>query len=110
MHEPVTLGARRRNTLPGLLLLNGLLLGLLAAVTFGPNATAQGARGRGEYTMVSGGANGTDAGIIYIVDVANQEMVAMAYNNNTKVLDGVGYRNLATDAANVVRNRARPSN
>ena len=60
--------------------------------------------------MVTGGANGTDAGVIYIADVANQEVIAMMYNNTNKVLDGVGYRNLAADAANVVKNRARPSN
>jgi hypothetical protein len=105
MHEP-----RKRSGLRGLLVLNVVLLALLALVTFGSGAGAQSARGRGEYTMVSGGANGTDAGIIYIVDVANQEMIAMTYNSNTKVLDGVGYRNLATDANNVVRSRARPSN
>ena len=60
--------------------------------------------------MVTGGANGSDAGIIYIADVSNQELIAMVYNNNTKVLDGVGYRNLAGDAGNVGRNRTRPSN
>lgn len=98
-------------SLRGLLLLNVLLLALLAAVVFGSSAGAQNpARGRGEYTMVTGGANGSDAGIIYIADVANQELIAMVYNNNTKVLDGVGYRSLAGDAANVVRNRTRPSN
>lgn len=94
----------------GLLLLNALLLALLAAITFGSSAGAQsGGRGRGEYTMVTGGANGSDAGIIYIADVANQELIAMVYNNNTKVLDGVGFRNLAADGAGI-RNRARPSN
>ena len=105
MQEP-----RKKPDLRGLLLLNGVLLAVLAVVTFGSSAGAQAARGRGEYTMVSGGANGTDAGIIYIADVANQELIAMTYNGNTKVLDGVGYRNLATDAANVVRSRARPTN
>ena len=101
----------RTSGMCGLLLLNALLLAALAAVTFGSSAGAQNAvRGRGEYTMVTGGANGTDAGIIYIADVANQEVIAMAYNVNNKVLDGVGYRNLAADAANVVKNRARPAN
>ena len=73
-------------------------------MTFGPNAGAQNAaRGRGEYTMVTGGANGTDAGIIYIADVANQEVIAMQYNGDQQVLEGVGYRNLAADAENVVK-------
>lgn len=84
--------------LRGLVLLNAALLAILAAVTFGSRAGAQSGRGRGEYTMVTGGAMGTDAGIVYIADVQNQEIVAMVYNTNTKVLDGVGYRNLAADA------------
>lgn len=96
--------------LRGLLLLNAALLGVLAAVTLSSsNAGAQSpTRGRGEYTMVAGGVNGTDASAIYIADVANQELIAMIYNNNTHVLDGVGYRNMAKDAVDVARNRARP--
>ena len=60
--------------------------------------------------MVAGGGSGTDAAIIWIVDVANQEMIAMTFNHNTKVLDGVGYRNLAGDAQTVIRGRTRPGN
>jgi hypothetical protein len=100
---------KRSTNLRGLLLLNAALLAVLAAVTFGSNAGAQAARGRGEYTMVEGGAMGSDAGIIWIADVANQEIVAMTYNNSTKRLDGVGYRNLATDAGGAVRPN-RPTN
>jgi hypothetical protein len=104
MHENTNSGGLR-----GLLLLNIALLAVLAAVTFGPTAGAQqGTRGRGEYTMVTGGAMGTDAGVIYIADVNNQELIAMVYNTNSKVLDGVGYRNLAADASNV--RPSRPSN
>lgn len=99
----------QKRSMRGLLLLNGALLAVLAMVTFGPHAGAQGARGRGEYTMVTGGANGSDAGVVYIADVANQEVIAMVYDNNAKRLEGVGYRNLANDAANVVRG-SRPSN
>src|SRR5688572_605119 len=92
----------RTGHLRGLLALNGALLVVLAAVTFGASAQGQ-ARNRGEYTMVAGGVNGSDADAIYIVDVANQEMIAMTYNPNSKVLDGIGYRNLAGDAGAVVR-------
>lgn len=81
----------------GLLLLNGLLLVVLLAVTFGGSAEAQ-SRIRGEYTMVAGGANGSQSSVVYIVDVANQELMAITYNQNTKQLAGVGYRNLAYDA------------
>jgi hypothetical protein len=85
--------------LRGLLLVNAALLAVLAGVTFGSRAGAQSGRARGEYTMVSGGAMGTDAGVIYIADVQNQELVAVVYNSGTKVLDGVSYRNLAADGA-----------
>jgi hypothetical protein len=90
--------------------LNAALLAVLGIVAFGSAAGAQ-ARGRGEYTMVAGGVPGTDSAALYIVDVANQEMIIMTYNQQTKVLDGVGYRNLAADAANAARGRSgRPSN
>lgn len=92
----------------GLLVLNGLLLLALGAVTFGSVAQGQ-SRGRGEYTMVSGGAQGSDSPVVYIVDVINQEMIAMTYNPNTKLSEGVGYRNLAADAASMTRGRTRPT-
>ena len=99
-----------RSNLPGLIALNAILLAVLAVVTFGSAVKAQTApRGRGEYTMVAGGGSGTDAAIIWIVDVANQEMIAMTYNHNTTVLDGVGYRSLSADAAAVMRGRVRPN-
>lgn len=98
----------KTNPIRGLIALNAALLIILAVITFSSIATAQG-RGRGEYTMVSGGVPGADSAAVYIVDVLNQEMVIMTYNTQTKVLDGVGYRNLAQDAANATRNR-RPSN
>lgn len=108
--QPVGPHTPARGRMPGLIVLNGVLLVLLALVTFGSSVDAQQARGRGEYTMVAGGGSGTDAAIIWIVDVANQEMIAMTFNHNTKVLDGVGYRNLAADATSVIRGRARPTN
>jgi hypothetical protein len=89
-------------------MLNAALLVVLAAVTFSSMARAQ-ARGRGEYTMVSGGVPGSDSAAAYIVDVNNQEMVIMTYSPQNHVLEGVGYRNLAADAANANRNQ-RPRN
>lgn len=96
MHDP----PRRTpaSNLRGLLLLNGLLLAVLLAVTFGDSAEAQ-SRIRGDYTMVAGGVNGSQSSAVYIVDVANQELMAISYNQNTQALYGVGYRNLAYDAS-----------
>jgi hypothetical protein len=95
-------------SLKALLLLNAALLVLLGAVTFGSTALAQN-RGRGEYTMVAGGVNGANSSAAYIVDVANQEMIALTYDHNTKLLQGVGYRNLNEDAVNRTK-PARPAN
>lgn len=107
--QPSTQAAQpRANPIRGLIALNAALLIILAVITFSSIAKAQ-ARGRGEYTMVAGGVPGSDSAAIYIADVSNQELVIMTYNPQTKVLDGVGYRHLAQDAANVARNR-RPSN
>ena len=81
---------------------------LLGAVTFGSSAIGQN-RGRGEYTMVAGGVNGANSSAAFIVDVANQEMIALTYNHNTKLLEGIGYRNLNRDAADLTK-PARPTN
>jgi len=86
------------SSLRGLLVLNVLLLALLAGVTFAPTAEAQN-RARGDFTMVAGGVRGAQSAAVYIVDGVNQEMMAVNYNHNTKRLEGIGYRNLAYDAA-----------
>jgi len=101
-----------RTNLRGLWALNIALLAVLAAVTLGGSLQARAqaqARGRGDYTMVAGGVNGSEVAAVYIADVANQEIIAMVYNQQTKVLDGLGYRNLAADAASVQRGRTRPN-
>ncbi|MCH8344122.1 MAG: hypothetical protein IH983_09045 [Planctomycetes bacterium] len=90
-----------------LLALNAVLLGLLAVVTFGPTVAAQD-RGRGDYTMVAGRANGADSSVVYIVDTANQELIAVTYSQSNKRVDGIGYRNLAGDSAGLMRGRTRP--
>ena len=53
--------------------------------------------------MVAGGLNGTDADAVFIVDVVNQEMFSVYYDYNNKLLQGLGYRNLAADAASHTR-------
>jgi hypothetical protein len=94
----------RGDRLRGLILVNAVLLAVLAAVTFGAKAFAQ-YRPRGEYTMVAGGVNGADSNAVYIVDTTNQEMIAVTYDPNTKTMLGIGYKNVAADAASVMRSR-----
>jgi hypothetical protein len=108
MHKASHKPNRHSSQIRTLIFLNAALLIVLAAVTFSSMAKAQ-ARGRGEYTMVSGGVPGADSAAVYIVDVNNQEMVIMTYSPQNKVVEGVGYRNLAVDAASATRNQ-RPRN
>ena len=89
--------------LRGVIALNAVLLVVLAAVTFGAQAGAQ-ARARGDYLMVGGTVPGSDSAAVYILDQINQEMMAVNYNHNNKSLNGLGYRNLAADAANLTQN------
>lgn len=82
----------------GLVALNVALALGLALVTLAPSADAQrAARARGDYTMVAGAINGSTSHAIYIVDGANQEMVALRWNESSKSLDGIGFRDLAAD-------------
>ena len=89
-------------SLRSLVLLNAALLAVLAVVTFAPSADAQ-QRARGEYSRVAGPVPGVDGSAVYIVDTINQEMMVVAFTQSNKRLEGVGYRNLAQDAASLVR-------
>ena len=102
-------GQHDRPSLRALVVINMVLLGLLAAVTFGPTAGAQ-VRVRGQYAMVAGRINGVDSKAVFIIDAVNQEMLVVAYNHNTKRLDGGGYRNIRADAAEILEGRSRPGN
>jgi hypothetical protein len=99
---PTTDQARPRSNLRALVALNAALLMILAAVTFGGSAGAQ-RRVPGEYTMAAGGANGTESSAVYIIDVANQEMMAVTYDHQTGTLQGIGFTDLAVDAASKLR-------
>ena len=102
-----TVPKRSNSSLPALLAVNALLLGVLALVTFGPDAEAQNRRS-GEYLLVSGGVKGTTTDAVYIIDVLNDEMLVVQYDPNSTTLTGVGYRDLERDAASVLnRNRTR---
>ena len=82
--------------LRALLALNGLLLAILALVTFGPAASAQ-QRARAAYTMAGGRITGLPPSAVYILDTVNLELIAVTYNPNTKTIEGIGHRNVAAD-------------
>lgn len=85
----------------GPLVVNGVLLALLAAVSLAPRADAQrdrSGRARGDYTMVSGRIQGGSSNVVYVLDAANQEVIGLRWNESNKSLEGVGYRDLQADA------------
>jgi len=84
--------------LKGLLALNGVALGLLAAITFSPAADAQFNRVRGDYTMVSGRSQGSLPYLVYIANESSREIVAVRYNVQQNNFEGMGYADLAKDA------------
>ena len=79
-----------------LLVLNGLLVASVAAITFSPTADAQ-QRYRGKYAMVAGRAQGSSPFILYIVDQNSRQLVAVRYDTSKKILEGMGYADLAKD-------------
>lgn len=88
---------RARSVAGPLIALNAGLIVVLGIVSI---AKAQpGARARGNYAMVGGeymGGGGANA--VYILDAANQELIAVKWDESRKVLDGIGYRDLNKDA------------
>lgn len=87
-----------------LIALNAILLGGIALATLAPRSDAQATR-RGTYAMVSGTVNGQVNPVLYVVDESSLELVAISWDDQTKTFTGMGYRNLAADAADLGRNR-----
>ncbi len=83
-------------SIKGLLVLNGLLVASVAAITFSPTADAQ-QRYRGKYAMVAGRAQGSSPYILYIVDQNSRQLVAVRYDASKRILEGMGYADLAAD-------------
>lgn len=93
---------------PRLIGLNVALLAVLVVVTLlgvvSSRAGAQ-ARGRGEYTMVAGKIQGATTAAIYVVDAANQEVVALGWDRATNRLEPIGHRSLSDDARYLTKPR-----
>jgi len=78
------------------LVLAGAVVGLVVVGMAGAQAT-QARRIGGQYTCVGGKTLGGYTNVIYVLDSANREMVALKWNDATKQLEGVGYRDLDED-------------
>lgn len=82
---------------------NVVLLAALVSMTIGPGAAAQPAAGtpqraRGDYTMLSGKTNTGNTSAIYVLDAANQEIIALRWDASRQKLISIGYRDLDADA------------
>jgi len=81
--------------------LNATLLGGVVLVCLAPpagHAAPQPDRARGIYTMVSGRIQGSNTHGLYLLDAANQELVALRWDIGRNGLVPIGYRNLVADA------------
>lgn len=103
--DPVHRSPDRPARRSGLVVLNLVLLSALGAVSIVPRLEAQPVRGdfqnprvRGEYTIVGGETLGDTSDTIYVLDSANRELVALKWNESTKSLEGIGFRDLVRDA------------
>lgn len=93
----------------GLIALNVALLGVLALVSLAPTAGGeqQANRGRGDYTMIGAQYQGGNTNAIVILDAMNRELIALRWDNSRRTLEGMGYRDLATDADAAPADRGR---
>lgn len=80
--------------------LNAALLCGLVLLCLAPNpgnAAPQPERARGSYTMVSGRIQGSNTHGLYLLDGANQELVALRWDIGRNGLVPIGYRSLTAD-------------
>lgn len=97
---------KRLRPLPILVAANIAALGFLAAVELSGSAVAQAFRTRGTYSAASGRIPGTETHAVYVVDETTQEVIAVQWDPRSRQLMGLGYRNLAADAADGTRPRS----
>lgn len=92
-----------------LIALNAALLGVLLLVGLPVGATAQqqpsgaaGTRGRGDYTMVAGRAQGSTEDVVWVVDAVNQEIMALRWDISRNDLQFIGFAPFVENPAAVV--------
>ncbi|MBL8888021.1 MAG: hypothetical protein JNK16_15295 [Phycisphaerales bacterium] len=82
--------------------LNLALAGALAGFWFLTSASAQPVnpgtgRGRGEYLMIASGIPGSNANNVQILDVSNQELLTLRFDQGRRAYIVSGYRSLSND-------------
>jgi hypothetical protein len=105
MTNPKPIRSRR---LQALIAANLLMALAIAAVPFARRATAQeggAVRSVSTYSMAGGNIGGVDAGVLFIVDETHEEMISVMWNEKSRLIVPIGYRNLNADAAGGARPR-----
>ncbi|MCA9294796.1 MAG: hypothetical protein KDA20_13390, partial [Phycisphaerales bacterium] len=78
-----------------LIALNASLVGVLLLVSLPAGAEAQqgtaSTRGRGNYTMVAGQIQGSSEDAVWIVDAANEEIMAMRWDLSRQDVQFLGF-------------------
>lgn len=107
MSDPAPVTHPRRSVGSRLVGLNFALLIALGVLTILSTSTPSGGgagspqpeapRGRGEYTIVSGKFQGGTSNAVYILDAANQELVALSWNRSKDEMEIVGHRKISED-------------
>ncbi len=85
-----------------LLGLNLALAGTLGVVWFLAPASAQPGsvapgRGRGEYLMISSSIPGSNANLVQVLDVSNQELLSLKFDQGRRAYIVGGFRSLGVD-------------
>ncbi len=98
-----------KGTRRGLIILNSGLLAVVAGLwSWSPTSAgrdpgaawaqeAAKARQRGQFLMVSGKLQGSPSNAVYIVDTANQELLAVKWDRAGQRLQGLGWRDMVRD-------------
>jgi hypothetical protein len=92
----------RSPRLKALIVVNLLIAAAIVAVPSARSAIGQegGAiRSISTYSMAGGNVGGTDAGVLFIVDETHEEMISLMWNEKSRLIVPIGYRNLSADAA-----------
>ncbi len=91
---------RRWSGIHGLLVLNLVLVAVLGTVLLAPQAIAQ-FGSRSTYALISSHINGMQSDVVFILDTASSEMIAISYNPQTNAIERLGYRRLSSDGGRV---------
>ena len=92
--------SRRWSGMRSLIALNVVLLALLGTIILAPQTLAH-FGSRSTYALISSNINGLQNDVVYVLDTASSEMIAISYNPQTNNIERLGYRRLSSDGARI---------